>query len=66
MFIVRQKQEQFNNWFVLTDILIANGDEPNLIVPKVCTSSSLFFLNSFLALAEINIVRMKIVNDFVF
>ena len=36
MFITWQKQEQFNsfnliNWFVLTDILLANGDEPNLI-----------------------------------
>ena len=32
------KQEQFNSFnitaFLLTDILLANGDEPNLILPK--------------------------------
>ena len=35
MFIIWQKQEQFNScndWFLLTDVLLANGDEPNLIL----------------------------------
>ena len=56
MFIVRQKQEQFNNWFVLTDILLLNGGEPNLILPKVARPLYSFFI-SFLPLTEINIVR---------
>ena len=41
MFIIWRKQEQFNSfnvtgfsWFVLTGILLANGDEPNLILLK--------------------------------
>ena len=55
MFIIWQKQEQFNllnvtgNWLVLTDILLANVNSS-----KVYPSS--FFLISFLALTEINIV----------
>ena len=45
-----------NNWFVLTDILLANSDEPNLILPKFA-HPLYFFLIGFLALTEINIVR---------
>ena len=62
MFIIWQKQEQFNlfnvsNWFVLADILLMNGDEPNLILPKFARTVYCFFLISFLALIEINTVR---------
>ena len=66
MFIKWQKQEQFNprsliycDWFVLADILLANGDEPNLILSKFARPLDLLFfsLNNFLALTEINIVR---------
>ena len=46
-----------NNPYVLTGILLANGDEPNLILPKFARPLYYFFLISFLALAEINIVR---------
>ena len=63
MFIIWRKQEQFNSFnvtgFVLTAILLANGDEPNLILPKFARPLYFFFLISFLALAEINIVRWK-------
>ena len=43
-----KKQEQFNsfnvlNWFVVTDILLANGDEPNLILPKFARPLYFFF-----------------------
>ena len=38
-------------------LAFANGDEPNLILPKFARPLSLFFLISFLALTEINIVR---------
>ena len=39
MFIIWQKQERLNSfnvtyWFVLTDILLANGDKPNFILPN--------------------------------
>ena len=30
------------NWFVLTDILLENGDEPNLILPKFAHPPHLF------------------------
>ena len=39
-------------WFVLTDILLTNRDEPNLILPQFARA-----LYLFLALTEINIVR---------
>ena len=66
MFIIWRKQEQFNsfnvlaiNRFVVTDILLANGDEPNLILPKFVRPLYFFFLISFLApyVAQTNIVR---------
>ena len=52
MFITWQKHEQFNsfnliNWFVLTDILLASGDEPNLIFPKFARSLYFFFSSTF-------------------
>ena len=57
MFIIWRKQEQFNSFnvtgFVLTDILLANGDEPNLILPKFARPLYFFFLTSFLVLTEI-------------
>ena len=31
------------NWFVLTVILVANGDEPNLILPKFARPLHFFF-----------------------
>ena len=63
MFIIWHKQEQFNSftvtaWFVLNDILLVNGDEPNLILPKFACPLYSFHI-SFLALAEINIVGLK-------
>jgi len=41
-----------SSWFVLTDILLANGDELNLILPKFARPLYLFifFLSGFLAL----------------
>ena len=57
MFIIWRKQEQFNLFnvtgFVLTDILLANGNEPNLILPKFACLLYFFFLISLLALTEI-------------
>ena len=54
------KQEQFNSFnvtgFLLTDILLANGDEPNLILTKFARPLYFFFLISFLALTETNII----------
>ena len=50
MFIIWQKQEQFNVSFscaALTQILIANGDEPNLILLKFAVPLC-FFLSSAL------------------
>jgi len=47
------------NWFVLTDILLANGDELNLILPKFARPLYFFFSSGFLALPQINIVRRK-------
>ena len=40
------------NWVVLTDILLAKGDEPNLILPKFACPLYFFF-----SLTEINVVR---------
>ena len=58
MFIIWRKQEQFNS-FQVTAILVANGDEPNLILPKFARPLHFFFLISCLALTEINIFRRK-------
>ena len=57
MFIIWQKQEQFNSfnvrsWFVLTDILFANGDKPNLILPKFAGPLYFFFSSIFWHLQE--------------
>ena len=45
------KQEQFNSFNVtcllLTDILLANGDEPNLILPKFARPLYFFFSSAF-------------------
>ena len=62
MFIIWETQEQFNlshvNWFVLTDILLANGNEPNLILSKFARPiNCFFFLISCLALTGVNIFR---------
>ena len=35
------------NWFVLTDILLANGDEPNSILPKFARPLYFFFSLAF-------------------
>ena len=59
MFIIWQKQEQFNVSFscvALTEILIANGDEPNLILPKFAVPLC-FFFSSALWHLELDIVR---------
>ena len=50
MFTIWRKQEQFSfkcDWFVLTDILLANGDEPNLILPKFARPLYFFFSSAF-------------------
>ena len=61
MFIIWQNQEQFNSFNLTglywTDILLANDDEPNLILPKFARPLYFFFSIRFLALTEINIVR---------
>ena len=53
MFIIWQKQEQFNSrsliycdWLVLADILLANGDEPNLILSTFARPLNLLFFLS--------------------
>ena len=33
-------------WFVLSDILLANGDEPNLILPNFARPLYVFFFSS--------------------
>ena len=63
MFIInygKSKSEQLCSWFVLTDILLANRDEPNLILPKFARPLYfVYFAISFLVLTgtETNIVR---------
>ena len=63
IFIIWHKQTNkfFScNWFVtfvLTDILLEKGDEPNLILPKFARTVYFFFLISSFALKEINIFR---------
>jgi len=68
------KQEKINsfnvNWFVLADILLANGDELNLLLPKFARPLY-FFSSSALALPQYvyflePIFWKKIVNIFVF
>ena len=34
------------HWFVLTDIFLVNGDEPNLYLPKFARPLYFFFLSS--------------------
>ena len=54
MFIIWKKQDKFNtftnyyNWFLLAHILLWNGDELNLNLPKF--AHSLYFFIRFLAL----------------
>ena len=38
------------SWFVLTDMLLANGDELNLILPKFARPPNFLFSSHFLAL----------------
>ena len=51
MFITWQKQEQFIsfkcNWFVLTDISLPNGEEPNFILPNFARPLCFFFSSAF-------------------
>ena len=67
MFIIWQKQEQFNslNWFVPTDILLANGDEPNLILPKFARPLY-FFSHQLFRTYRNKYCWMKTVNEFAF
>ena len=62
MFIIWRKQEQFNSFnvtgFVLTDILLANGDEPNLILSKFARPLYFFFSHQLFGTYR-NIVRRK-------
>ena len=44
-------------WFLLTDILLWNGDEPNLLILPKFARSIYFFFSSVLERTEINIVR---------
>ena len=47
-------------WFVLSDILLARGDEPEFILPKFARPLSFFFfLIRFLALT-VNMYRVSI------
>ena len=60
MFIIWQVQEQFNSCNITGCTkchFAAKGDEPNLILSKFVRPLYVFFLISFLALTEINIVR---------
>ena len=69
MFITWRKQEQFNsliNWFELTDILLAKGDELNLILPKFALSLYFFFLIKLFGTTINKYCYMKMVNDFAF
>ena len=56
MFIIWRKQEQFNSFnvtgFVLTDILLTNGDEPNLILSKFTRPLYFFISSAFWRLDE--------------
>ena len=55
------------NWFVLTDILLANGAEPNLILSKsLLVLFTFFFLISFLAPCTNKHCQMETVKDFAF
>ena len=56
------------NWFVLTDILLANGNKPNLILSKFARPLyCFFFLISSLALTGVYIFRkMSIILHFTF
>ena len=36
-----------NNWFVPTDVLFANSDEPNLILPKFARPLYFFLIRPF-------------------
>ena len=59
MFIIWRKQETLNSFdatglCMLTDILIANGDELNLILQKFARLFYFFFSSGFLALHAIN------------
>ena len=46
---------------MLTDILLANGDEPNLVLPKFAGPLLFFFSHQLFGsyVTEINIVRLK-------
>ena len=62
MFIIWKKPKtifkiRLCNWFVLADILLANGDEPNFILPNFGRPLYFFFSSAFLPLTEINTVR---------
>jgi len=58
--LLYEKQEKFSS-FNVTDILLAKGDELNLILPKSArlVYFSLLFLSDFLALPQKYIVRRK-------
>ena len=53
------------NWVVLTDILLAKGDEPNLILPKFARPLY-FFSHQLSGTYRIKYCYMKTVNDFAF
>ena len=53
------------NWLVLTDILLTNGDEPNLILPKF-SRRLYFFSHQLFGTYRNKYFQMKTVNDFAF
>ena len=50
-------------WFALAEILLANGDEKNLILPKFARHLSFFFSSAFWPLRN-KYCWMKTVSDF--
>ena len=68
MFIIWQKQEQFNSFHetgLYTNILLTNGDEPNLILPKF-SRPLYFFSHQLFGTYRNKYFQMKTVNDFEF
>ena len=71
MFIIWQKQEQFDSFHVTglyfnADILLTNSDEPNLILPTL-SRPLYFFSHQLFGPYRLNkYFQMKTVNDFAF
>ena len=71
MFIIWQKQEQFNSFHVTGLYLLSfcfntNGDETNLILPKFSRPLYFFFSHQLFGTYRNKYFQMKTVNDFAF